>query len=54
MYKLACNLPRSSDEIDIIVYARDLTAIYESIVDEYSMPLMKKLASKKDSGKNFG
>ena len=53
MYKLACNLPRSSDEIDVNAYARDLTDIYKSVIDEY-MPLNKKLASKKDSGKHFG
>ena len=41
MYKLACNLPRSSDEIDVNAYARDLTEIYKSVIDEY-MPLKKK------------
>ena len=49
MYKLACNLPRSPDEIDVNAYARDLTDIYKSVIDEY-MPLKKKNSWKKNLG----
>ena len=49
-YKLACNLQCDSDEIDVNAYARNLTDIYKSVIDEY-MPLKKKTRKQKKFAK---